>query len=88
MEYRLSACQAVIAMLKALKYLYVFRVVVVGGCLGLLVFAWVAHIQWLMMASACIAIGEYLESSYYIIVLRWAQRTGRLANAGRGRWSA
>ena len=63
----------------ALTYLYVFRVVVVGGCLGLLVVAWIAHIQWLVMASACIAIGECVESSYYIIVLRWAERSGRLS---------
>jgi hypothetical protein len=79
MESALSTCQAVIAMSKALTYLYMFRVIVVGSCLGVLAFAWFAHIQWLVMASACIAIGECVESSYYIIVLRWAERSGRLA---------
>jgi hypothetical protein len=93
MERALSACQVALVMLKtilasafrqrswpawALTYLYVFRVIVVGSCLGVLAIAWFAHIQWLVMASACIAIGECVESSYYIIVLRWAERSGHL----------
>jgi hypothetical protein len=63
----------------ALVYLHVFRVVVVGSCLMLVLIAWFAQIQWLLMASLCVATGELVESTYYILVLRWGQRTGRLA---------
>src|SRR5690348_15226582 len=62
----------------ALTYLNLFRVVVVGSCVALLVVGWLEHVQWLLMAGSCIGIGEFLESSYYIAVLRWAERTGRL----------
>jgi hypothetical protein len=63
----------------AYAYLYVFRVVVVGTCLVLVPIGWFAHIDWLFNASLCVAIGELIESSYYITVLRWGQRTGRIA---------
>ena len=63
----------------AYAYLYAFRVVVVGACLVLVPIGWVAHIDWLFNASLCVAIGELIESSYYICVLRWGQRTGRIA---------
>ena len=56
-------------------------VVVVGSCVVLVVVAWLLQIQWLMMASACIAIGEFLESTYYILVLKWAERSGRLTRS-------
>ena len=62
----------------AMTYLRVFRVVVVGTCVSVLLAAYVLHIPWLLMASACIALGEFLESTYYLVVLRWAARTGRL----------
>lgn len=61
----------------AFFYLRVFRVVVVGTCLVVAVGAWFAQIDWLLKASICIAIGEFLESSYYIVVLKWGERTGR-----------
>jgi hypothetical protein len=41
--------------------------------------ALLAHIRWLLMASLCIAAGEFVECTYYISVLRSAHRTGRLA---------
>jgi len=63
----------------AVVYLHVFRAVVVGSCLMLVPIAWLAHIQWLLIASLCIATGELVESTYYILVLRWGQRTGRIA---------
>jgi hypothetical protein len=40
--------------------------------------ALLAHIQWLLMASVCIATGEFVECTYYISILLWAHRTGRL----------
>jgi hypothetical protein len=62
----------------ALTYLSVFRGVVVGMCLiGAAWGAW-AHIDWLLAASLCIGVGELLESSYYVVVLRWGARSGRL----------
>jgi hypothetical protein len=45
----------------------------------LVLIAWFAQIQWLLMASLCVATGELVESTYYILVLCWGQRTGRLA---------
>jgi hypothetical protein len=55
----------------ALTYLVVFRRVVVGACsigagLGL-----ADRIDWLLAASICVGVGELLESSYYIGVLRY-----------------
>ena len=63
----------------ALTYLYIFRAVVVSSCLLLAGVAWLTHIHWLLMASICIAIGEFLESTYYIIVLKWGDRSGRIS---------
>jgi hypothetical protein len=60
----------------AVTYLRVFRLVVVGTCLSLLVVAYVLHVPWLVMASACIALGEFLECTYYLVVLRWGVRSG------------
>jgi hypothetical protein len=62
----------------ALRYLYTFRAVVVGTCLVLAVVGWTLHIDWLVAAGIYIAAGEFVESTYYIIVLKWADRTGRL----------
>jgi hypothetical protein len=63
----------------ALVYLHLFRVVVVGGCVVLMFVGWLMHIQWLLMASSCIAAGELLETTYYLLVLSWGRRSGRLA---------
>ena len=61
---------------RALAYLYLFRrVVVVLALIGAAV-AWSSHLPWLAAAGLAIATGEWLESSYYISVLRWGQRRG------------
>jgi hypothetical protein len=62
----------------ALTYLYVFRAAVVGSCLLVATVAWLTHVPWLLTASICIAAGEFIESTYYIVVLNWGQRTGRI----------
>ena len=63
----------------AFRYLYRFRRVVVSLALIGAVLAWAAEIPALTAALVCIGIGEWLESSYYITVLRWRQRQARAA---------
>ena len=63
----------------ALLYLNVFRLTVVGGCVLLMLVAWLANISWLFMLSLCVAGEELCETTYYIVVLRWGRRTGRIA---------
>jgi hypothetical protein len=63
----------------ALTYLYVFRASVVGVCLVGAGLAWLAQVPWLLAAAVCIAVGEFLESSYYIVVLQWGDRRSRQA---------
>jgi hypothetical protein len=56
----------------AMAYLFTFRRVVVGLCtLGAGV-GWAEQVAWLLAVCICIGIGELIESSYYIGVLRWA----------------
>jgi hypothetical protein len=62
----------------ALVYLFTFRGVVVGVCLVSAGVAWIEQVAWLLAASACVGLGELLESSYYIGVLQWGQRRGSL----------
>ena len=62
----------------ALTYLYVFRVVVVGACVLGAAIGWVMGVQWLLASSICVGIGELIESTYYIVVLRWGLQTSRL----------
>ena len=64
---------------RALAYLYAFRRVVVGLALVGAAVGWVEQVPWLAAAGVCIAIGELLESSYYIGVLRWRQSRARHA---------
>ena len=59
---------------RALEYLYCFRLVVVGLALLGASIAWFEQVPWLLAACACIGVGELLECSYYIGVLRWGQR--------------
>jgi hypothetical protein len=66
----------------ALVYLFTFRGVVVGACLVAAGLAWIDQVAWLLAASACVGLGELLESSYYIGVLRWGQRRGSLPLPG------
>jgi hypothetical protein len=57
----------------ALVYLRVFRRVVVGLCVVGAGAGLVAQVPWLVAASLCVGIGEWLESSYYLGVLRWSR---------------
>ncbi len=61
---------------RALTYLYVFRRVAVGLALIGLSAGWYWQVPGLVAASVCIGLGELLESTYYIEVLRWGQRHG------------
>lgn len=63
----------------ALTYLYVFRRVVVGACIAAAGVGLAEDVPWLLAASACIGLGEWLESSYYIAVIRWRSTVGALA---------
>ena len=60
--------------LTAAKYLQVFRTVVVGLCLVAAMWGWAEHIDWLLAAGVCVGVGEFLESSYYLVVLDWGRR--------------
>ena len=63
----------------ARAYLLVFRVVMVSVCVLGAGIGWLAGLQWLLAASVCIGIGELLECTYYLVVLDWGARTGRIA---------
>jgi hypothetical protein len=58
----------------AFSYLYLFRRVVVSLAIVGVVLAWTYQLPALMAAFVCVGIGELLESSYYISVLRWRQK--------------
>ena len=60
----------------ALAYLYVFRRVVVGLALIGAGVGWSWQVPGLFAGCLCIGVGELLESTYYIEVLRWGQRRG------------
>jgi hypothetical protein len=54
---------------RAFVYLYTFRRVVVGLALIATAVGWLEQIGWLVAASVTIGIGEWLESSYYLLVM-------------------
>jgi len=58
----------------AFRYLILFRRVVVSLAAVGAALAWAYQIPALTAALVCVGIGEWLESSYYITVLRWRQR--------------
>jgi hypothetical protein len=60
----------------ALTYLYVFRRVVVGACIVAAGVGLAEDVPWLLAASVCIGLGEWLESSYYVAVIRWGTTFG------------
>jgi hypothetical protein len=62
----------------AFAYLCVFRRVMVGLCIAGAGVAWAEQVHWLLAVCVCVGIGELLESSYYIEVLRWGRRRGSL----------
>ncbi|MBV9545097.1 MAG: hypothetical protein JOY61_12060, partial [Chloroflexi bacterium] len=51
---------------------FVFRRVVVGACVVGAGVGLAARVDWLLAVSVCVGVGELLESSYYIGVLRYA----------------
>jgi hypothetical protein len=61
----------------AMTYLYVFRRVVVGLCLVGAGLGLAEGAPWLLATSVCVGIGELLESSYYINVIRWGHPSTR-----------
>jgi hypothetical protein len=65
----------------AFSYLFIFRRVVVSLALVGAVLAWAYEFPALMWAVLVVGIGELLESSYYISVLRWRQGQARSRTA-------
>jgi len=59
----------------AFRYLILFRRVVVRLAIVGAALAWAYQLPALTAALVCVGIGELLESSYYISVLRWHQRS-------------
>lgn len=55
----------------AWTYLHLFRRAVVGAAIIGAGVAWAEGYSGLAGAFACIAVGEFLESSYSITVMRW-----------------
>ena len=62
----------------AFAYLLVFRRVVVGLAVIGVGVGWAGQMPGVFGAALCIGIGELIESTYYIEVLRWGQRRGQL----------
>jgi hypothetical protein len=58
----------------AFTYLYTFRVIAITVCSGAAIVGWTQNIDWLLAAAVCVGIGEVLECSYYITVMRWGSR--------------
>ena len=58
----------------AFRYLFLFRRIVVSLAVLGAVLAWSYDFPALLAAFVCVGVGELLESSYYINVLRWRQR--------------
>jgi hypothetical protein len=63
----------------ALAYLLLFRRLAVGLALAGVGVAWFEQVPWLLGASACIGLGELLETSFDIGVIRWGQRRAATA---------
>jgi hypothetical protein len=64
----------------AFSYLYLFRRIVVGLAVAGAALAYVQQWPGLCAACICIGIGEWLETSYYLNVLRWRQDRGAAAD--------
>jgi hypothetical protein len=65
----------------AFRYLSLFRRIVVGLALVAAIVAFAEGWPALSAAFVTIAIGEWLESSYYLNILHWRQRRGGSASA-------
>jgi hypothetical protein len=72
----------------AFSYLYLFRRIVVGLAIVSAIVAFAE--QWTALGAAfvTIAIGEWIESSYYLNVLHWRQRRWVTSNRARDRQCA
>jgi hypothetical protein len=71
-----------------MTYLIVFRRVVVGACFIGAAIGLAQQIPWLLAVSVCVGIGEFIESSYYIGVMRWGQRRGLAPDIARVAYDA
>jgi Na+-transporting methylmalonyl-CoA/oxaloacetate decarboxylase beta subunit len=56
---------------RALTYVSAFRRFALGACVIAWAIGWATDVSWLVAAATCIGIGEVLECSYYIAVMRW-----------------
>ena len=63
----------------ARRYLRIFRTIVVSACVLGAIIGFFERVDWLLAVSVCVGIGELLESSYYLAVMGWGKRSGRLA---------
>ena len=68
----------------AFRYLYGFRRIVVGLAVTGAVISSVQQWSGLCAACVCIGIGEWLECSYYLNVLRWRQDRAAAADSSAG----
>jgi hypothetical protein len=66
---------------RALVYVYAFRHFALGACLIAAAVGRATDASWLVAAAACIGIGEVLECSYYIAVMRWGAARLRAPSA-------
>lgn len=57
-------------------YLNVFRSVVVATAFAFAAYGWFAHVQWLVAAGVTIGLGEFIECTYYLLVLNWGEARG------------
>jgi hypothetical protein len=74
MEDEMTATTSASETSLAFRYLFIFRRVVVSLAVLGAVLAWAYEFRALLAACVCVGIGELLESSYYISVLRWRER--------------
>jgi hypothetical protein len=58
---------------RAWTYLFTFRKFVVGMALVAGAFGLLTNVLWVVGLAALIGTGEWLESSYYLNVMRWGE---------------
>lgn len=64
----------------AVAYCKLFRRIAILTSLLAAAIGWQLHIDWLPWAALCIGLGEFLETTYYIAVMRWGR--ARLQSPG------
>jgi hypothetical protein len=50
----------------------------VASCVAFAAYGWMADIQWLVAAGVTIGVGEFVECTYYLMVLNWGERSRRI----------